>query len=162
VCEYCGCQAVAAIDLLTREHDEVVALISEIRAARAAADLDRVAELAGRIAEVLRPHTAVEEHGLFPLLAGEFPEQVAALEAEHRRIEAVLAEAAAGTPAGGDWPDRLIATLELLREHILKEQDGVFPAALTSLGGDDWDTVDGVRAGVGSRISSAAFLPPRR
>jgi hypothetical protein len=95
MCEYCGCQAIAAIDQLTREHDLVVNLIGEVRAARAAGDIDAVARLARDIAAVLGPHTVGEEHGLFPLLADEFPDQVAALEAEHRRIEVVLGEAAA-------------------------------------------------------------------
>jgi hypothetical protein len=36
--------------------------------------------------------------------------------------------------------------LYLLREHILKEQDGVFPAALISLGPDDWERIGQVRA----------------
>jgi hemerythrin-like domain-containing protein len=151
MCEYCGCQEVTAIGELTREHDQVVTLIAEVRGAGP----DRAAELARRMAAVLAPHTAVEEQGLFPLLAAEFPEHVAALEEEHRRIEAVLAEAAGGTPADPGWADRLAATLEVLREHILKEQDGVFPAALISLSGADWDAVDAVRARVGSLTPTA-------
>src|SRR5690349_7205485 len=146
MCEYCGCQAVTAIEELTREHDVVVAGIGRARSAYAAGDAARMAALARQIAVVLGPHTEVEEQGLFPLLAGDFPAHVAALRSEHRRIEAVLAEAADGTPADPAWPARLIATLDLLREHILKEQDGVFPAALTSLSGADWDAVDAVRA----------------
>jgi len=64
--EYCGCQAVTAIDELARE-----------------------------------------------------PDQAAALESEHRW----RAPAVAG-PAGGD--------ARRLAQSMLKEQDGVFPAALTS------------------------------
>jgi hemerythrin-like domain-containing protein len=109
-----------------------------------------MAELARQIAAILGPHTEVEERGLFPALAGDFPEQVAGLEAEHRRIEMVLGAAAAGTPTDPAWPDRLIATLHLLREHILKEQDGVFPAALAALGTSDWEAVDAVRSRVGT------------
>jgi hypothetical protein len=44
----------------------------------------------------------------------------------------------------------LLDTLEMLREHILKEQDGVFPAALAGLRNEDWQAVDAVRARVGS------------
>jgi hypothetical protein len=84
---------------------------------------------------VLGPHTEVEEHGLFPLLADDFPDHVAALEAEHRRAETVLAAASARTPADPDWPYQLMETLDVLRDHILYEQDGVFPAALTTLSG---------------------------
>src|SRR5690349_16752701 len=142
MCEYCGCQALTAIDELTREHDHVVNLIGGVRAAHHAGDVEAMAAVARQIAGVLGPHTEVEEHGLFPALADEFPAQVAALEAEHRRIEAVLAEASTGPPADVTWPRRLLDVLELLREHILKEQDGVFPAALASLRTADWDTID--------------------
>lgn len=153
MCEYCGCQSLTAIDELTREHDHVVNLIGEVRAAHAAADTPRMAAVARRIATVLGPHTEVEEDGLFPALADDFPDHVAALKAEHRRIEAVLAQA--GT-AGAGWPDRLIEVLDVLREHILKEQDGVFPAALTTLRGPDWAAVEAVRARVGSALTFPA------
>jgi hemerythrin-like domain-containing protein len=153
MCEYCGCQALAAIDELTREHDLVVNLIGDVRTAHAAADTGRMADLARQIAAVLHPHTQVEEHGLFPALAADFPDHVDALQGEHRRIEAVLAEAATGTPADPTWPRRLIDTLDLLRDHILKEQDGVFPAALATLRTEDWEVIDTLRAG------QAAALP---
>jgi hypothetical protein len=39
MCEYCGCQALTAIAELTWEHDEVVALISRVRAAHTAGDV---------------------------------------------------------------------------------------------------------------------------
>lgn len=152
MCEYCGCQAVTAIDDLTREHDLVVSLISEVRTAHAATDTARLAELARQITSVLEPHTYVEEHGLFPALAADFPDQVTALQADHRHIEAVLGEAAGGAPADPGWPGRLVETLDMLRDHILKEQDGVFPAALANLNPEDWDAVDAVRATVGTLL----------
>jgi len=99
MCEYCGCQAVTAIDELTREHELVVNLIGDVRAAHRDGDPSRMAEVARRIAAVLAPHTEVEEQGLFPALAGDFPDQIGILEQEHRQIEEVLAEAADGTPA---------------------------------------------------------------
>lgn len=155
MCEYCGCQALIAIDELTREHDLVVNLIGQVRAAQAATDVPRVAEVARQIAAILSPHTEVEEHGLFPALAGDFPDQVAALEAEHRRIEAVLAEAATSTPTDPTWPRRLLETLDMLRDHILKEQDGVFPAALANLATADWDAIDAIRARGGTLLPVA-------
>jgi len=152
MCEYCGCQALVPIDELTREHDLVLSLISQVRPARAGGDLPRMAGLAQRIAAVLGPHTQVEEQGLFPALADEFPDQIAALEAEHRRIEAVLAEAAAGPPEDPAWPGRLAETLAELRGHIFREQDGVFPAALASLRTEDWEAVEAARALAGSPL----------
>lgn len=155
MCEYCGCQSVAAIDELTREHELVVNLIGDVRAAYSDRDSPRMAEVARRMASVLRPHTEVEEHGLFPALSGEFPDRIQALEAEHRRIEAALEEAADGTPADPGWPGRFLVVLALLREHILKEQDGVFPAALVNLDTEQWEAVDAVRARVGSALTDA-------
>jgi hemerythrin-like domain-containing protein len=108
-----------------------------------------MAELAREITAVLGPHTEVEEEGLFPALAAVLPEKIATLEDEHRRIEAVLAEADGPFLADPTWPDRLIETLGLLREHILKEQDEVFPAALANLGIEEWEAVEAVRVRVG-------------
>ncbi|MFF7646094.1 hemerythrin domain-containing protein [Streptomyces canus] len=153
MCEYCGCQSLASIDELTREHDEVVRLISRLRSAQQSGDVARMAELAREIAAVLGPHTQVEEHGLFPAMAEDFPEQIAALEAEHRRIEVVLAEAADGTtPTDPAWPDRLMDAMAMLRDHILKEQDGVFPAALAGLSTEEWEYVEATRARAGSAL----------
>jgi hypothetical protein len=140
VCEYCGCQAINAIDELTREHDRVVDLIGAARAAHD--DVSRLAGLAQEILTILGPHTQVEEEGLFPALSADFPDHVATLHEEHRHIEGVLVATANGDPSG--LPD----ALDLLRAHILKEQDGVFPAALTTLRTADWDAVDAVRARV--------------
>ncbi len=152
MCEYCGCQALTSIEELTREHELVLNLIIDIRAARAGQDVPRMADLARRIAGVLGPHTQVEEGGLFPALAPEFPDQIAALQAEHERIDAVLGEASAGPPEDPGWPDRLAATLTMLRGHIFAEQDGVFPAALASLRTSDWEAVGAARARAGTLL----------
>jgi hypothetical protein len=42
----------------------------------------------------------------------------------------------------------LLGVLFLLREHILKEQDGVFPAALIALDPEQWERVEAVRTRV--------------
>lgn len=149
MCEYCGCRALTVIADLTAEHDRVVELIGRARTAHRSGDLSALAGIARNIRAVLGPHTAVEEQGLFPPLAAEFGGHVHALIAEHRHIETVLAEAAGGTPTDPAWPARLLATLHTLREHILAEQDGAFPAALSVLEPADWDAAAAVRARVG-------------
>lgn len=153
MCEYCGCQEIATIAELTREHDAVVAEIARVRACVRGGDAEGAAGVARRISGLLRPHTAVEERGLFPHLAHEFPEHIADLEREHREIEAVLAEAVLGTPRGLDWPIRLLGAMERLRDHILKEQDGLFPASLVVLDTQAWVAVEAVRACAGSALS---------
>ena len=156
MCEYCGCQALAPIGELTREHDLVLSLVCEVRAARDAGDRPQMAELASRIAAILGPHTEVEESGLFPPLAADFPDQIAILEAEHQQIATVLAEASLGPPEDSAWPDRLATALALLRAHIYKEQDGVFPAALATLRPADWEVMENIRTQVGSLLPSPA------
>jgi hypothetical protein len=111
-----------------------------------------MAQLASRIAAVLDPHAEVEERGLFPPLAADFPDQISILEAEHQEIATVLAESSLGPPEDPAWPDRLAAALALLRAHIHKEQDGVFPAALASLRTADWEAMEKIRARVGSLL----------
>jgi hypothetical protein len=68
-------------------------------------------------------------------------------------VEAVLAEVAGGvTPADPTWPDRLIEAMAMLRDHILKEQDGVFPAALANLSTEECEAVEATRAKAGSTL----------
>jgi hypothetical protein len=57
------------------------------------------------------------------------------------------------TPADPTWPDRLVEATAMLRDHILKEQDGVFPAALANLSTEEWAAVDATRARAGSTLS---------
>lgn len=147
MCEYCGCQTITAIKELTREHDEIADLIGDVHVAYQADDLAQMIMLSREIAAVLKQHTVVEEQGLFPVLAFDFPEQIAILEGEHRRIDAVLTEThRCQGRSDPSWPSRLIAVLTLLRQHMRKEQDGVFPAALSTLTAEQWDRLDSLQA----------------
>ena len=98
MCEYCGCQQIATIAELTREHDAVVALVGQIKAALPDRRRDDVVESCQQILAILAPHTVVEEDGLFPEMSAEFPDHISVLRAEHREIEKVLGEAADGFP----------------------------------------------------------------
>jgi hypothetical protein len=159
VCEYCGCQDISAIAELTREHDAVVAEIATVRVCVREGDTSGAAATARRIARILGPHTAVEEQGLFPHLVPEFPDHVAALERDHREIEAVLAPAAHGTPEDPQWPAELLAAMERLRDHILKEQDGLFPASLSILDEEAWASVETARHVAGSALVTEPSHP---
>ncbi len=156
MCEYCGCQQIAVIGELTREHEAVVALIGQIHSSLAGQHLEDVAASCRQISSILIAHTVVEEQGLFPEMADEFPDHIEALRSEHREIENVLGEAAGGLPDDPTWPDRLPGALFLLREHILKEQDGVFPAALAALDADQWERIEAVRAQLGAASTRLA------
>ena len=146
MCEYCGCQQIATIGELTREHDAAVELVGRIQSGLRDQRHGDVAEDCRQILVILAPHTVVEEEGLFPEMSEAFPDHIAALRSEHREVEKVLGEAADGFPDDPTWPERLTAVLHMLREHILKEQDGVFPAAVGALDADQWERIEGLRA----------------
>jgi hypothetical protein len=84
----------------------------------------------------------------------ENPEHVELLLGEYRLVHAVLNELAYETP-DGHWAQRLTEALHTLREHMAKEQDGLFPAAVTTLSTAQWEVAERVRSVVGSVLSPA-------
>lgn len=144
MCEYCGCQQNTVIAELTAEHDRLRELGHDLAGAVNAGDASLAAGTAGRMLAVLGPHTSVEESALFPVLATDFPDQLAQLVTEHREIEAALAELVSH-PAAAGWRRRTQLALAHLFDHILKEQDGVFPAALATLTTADWEALEQAR-----------------
>lgn len=155
MCEYCGCQSVDAIAQLTREHDELRAVAREATDAARAADRARAGRAAARLLTLLRPHTEIEERGLFPAMAADFAEHVASLRDDHRRLEQTLT-AVASRAEETDWAAQLETAVTELFTHILREQDGLFPASLAVLTSSDWDALDQVRAQVLARAPAAA------
>lgn len=139
MCEYCGCQTIPAIADLTREHEQIRDLARE---AIVGADEAATVGAVRRLLTVLRPHTRVEEEGLFPAMRREFAGHVRALTGEHREVQDLLGAFLADP--GERRP--LQQAVGLLFEHILREQDGLFPASLAMLSAADWDRVDAVRA----------------
>ena len=103
MCEYCGCQEVPAIAQLTVEHDEIRAVAREAGRAGHSEDHGAAVAAAQRLLELLEPHTAIEERGLFPAMAGEFAEHTSSLVADHRRIEDALADLASSTGPSEGW-----------------------------------------------------------
>jgi hemerythrin-like domain-containing protein len=140
MCEYCGCQQNDVIAELTAEHDRLRELGHDLTAAANAADFPAAGRLATQMRTVLGPHAQVEEAALFPALEADFGDQLARLVAEHRDIDTALSELVSGEQQPG-WQLRTQLALAHLFDHILKEQDGVFPAALATLTSADWDAV---------------------
>ena len=153
MCEYCGCQNVEVIARLTSEHDQLRNVGHDLAKAADAGDLAVARPLARAMRDLLGPHTEVEERGLFPALAGEFGDQLDQLSQEHREIDAVLTDLAGDAPAA-TWPAAAQRVLAQLFDHILKEQDGVFPAALAVLTPAEWEAVETVRRGVDREVEA--------
>lgn len=156
MCEYCGCQNVPAIAALTAEHDELRAVARDAAAAARSGDRTAAAAAARQLLTLLHPHTQIEEQALFPAMAGEFAEHVASLLDDHHRIGHALAVIADPADARATWVQDLAAALAELFTHILREQDGLFPATLSVLTPADWDHLDQVRTEVTGQTGTPA------
>ena len=141
MCSYCGCRAITVIGQLTSEHEAIINATGLLSRAAAAGDAAAEQTAAGVVSALLEPHTVREEVGLFAELRGdpEFTSAIDSLCAEHRELDSLLT-----LVSGRDL--RAAAALEtLMRHHIDREENGIFPAAAVALDGTAWDRIQ-VRA----------------
>ncbi len=139
MCHYCGCREIPLLRDYIAEHERV---INHGGAAVRALDQGDPAGAHAKVAlmyDELRAHWQGEEDGLFAVMMADelFAEHITPLIAEHREL-ATLLESVDLTFAADQ--DRFRAAFDELYEHIAKEEDGLFPASLTALDGDAWDT----------------------
>jgi hemerythrin-like domain-containing protein len=89
----------------------------------------------------LRRHVQREEDGIFRALrsSGEFLDEVDALEGEHGALEKAIAALDAETP---DFPAAVTRLLDDLAVHIDREDYGIFPVSVVTLGAAGWTIVD--------------------
>jgi hemerythrin-like domain-containing protein len=146
MCGYCGCESIEAIGRLMREHVDIINATGALRRAATTGDGARVRDAVAALRGLLDPHTTVEENGLFAVLAedAEFTEHVRGLCAEHLTLADLLYRVDAGEHG-------LVPALEqLLRTHIDREENGLFPAAAIALGGPQWERVAAATTAAGS------------
>lgn len=137
MCSYCGCESIEVIGRFMSEHVDLVNATGVLRRAIAAADPAAVRAAASALAGVLTPHTVAEESGLFAVMARdeEFSDHIGRLCSEHEQLDAALAAI-----ADGAWEQ--FPTFErALRDHIDREDNGLFPAAAIAFAGPEWDEV---------------------
>ncbi|MDA4110842.1 hemerythrin domain-containing protein [Mycolicibacterium holsaticum] len=121
------------------EHAHVLNLGGEAVRAINRGDLPTARDRLAAMAEELRSHFRGEETGLFAVMMSTddlFAQHIEPLVREHRELEALLATV---DIAGAEGQQAIRDAVEHLFEHTRKEEDGLFPAALTSLDGDQWD-----------------------
>ena len=138
MCNYCGCREFPLIGRLTAEHEEIAEAAGRLRTAIVKGHPETLAQF-DTLVDLLVPHTAAEETGLFAELRaeGSMAEAVDRLCAEHADIHGVLK---AVDRAGPDW-GTVLAALDRLRRHIDNEEHGLFPAAVITLPIAAWDRV---------------------
>lgn len=129
--------------VLEREHEAALAELARLeRAALAlredpasAPDRATVRDVLVVLQTAVRQHNETEERALFPLLGGEVPTEV--FEAEHRSLWALeqeLAGLVAGDGAGARVAAVALEIAALLRGHIERENEVLFPIARARLG----------------------------
>lgn len=135
MCDHCGCREITPIGRLMAEHEDLLRLAGEARAALRAGDEATARAVIADLAALLHPHTEAEERGLFAVMGrrAEFAGHIAGLEAEHAGLAARL--------AGPLGRAEITGICDRLSDHIQAEEYGLFPAALASLSGDDWEAV---------------------
>jgi hemerythrin-like domain-containing protein len=140
MCEYCGCRQIAPLAELMDAHLALLDDAGEIRRALSHQEPVRAAALLGQFAEALDRHVRREEDGVFRALRdlGEYGDEVGELEDEHRDLHARITGLDMSDPGAHDALGRLFADLT---DHIDKEDLGIFPVSVVSLGSTGWDTV---------------------
>ncbi|MBC9714392.1 hemerythrin domain-containing protein [Streptomyces sp. TRM66268-LWL] len=138
MCHYCGCRDIPLIKEFIAEHERVTDAAGDAGRALDRGDAERARELVGVMARELTAHWAGEENGLFRVMREdpEYADYIAALEREHRELAALLPALDLADPADVRKLREAIGELHL---HIAKEEDGLFPASLTALSGEDWN-----------------------
>lgn len=141
VCEYCGCRQVEPIAELMDEHLELLEIAGDLRRDLLEGAPSRAATRREELVALLTRHTGVEEAGVFAALKaqGDYADEVEVLEGEHLSLDRAAASLDLGSPAAVDELDRLVHELT---EHIDKENLGIFPVAVVTLGATGWDIVD--------------------
>lgn len=138
MCHYCGCREIPLIKEFIAEHESVTDMAGGALRALDSGDRDSAAELVARMGRELRAHWQGEEQGLFAVMSGdaEYAGYIDALVREHRELAAFLDRV---DLSRAEDVVRLREAVDELYHHIAKEEDGLFPASLTALSGDEWD-----------------------
>ena len=141
MCDHCGCRGVEAIRELMDEHTALVDESSGVRQALQSGDRAVSMTLLAELVPRLERHVRREEDGIFRALrdSGEFLDEVDALKGEHNEFEKAIA---ALDPEARDFPAVVSTLLDDLAAHIDREDYGIFPVSVVTLGASGWSTVD--------------------
>ncbi|TXS05692.1 hemerythrin domain-containing protein [Streptomyces sp. col6] len=138
MCHYCGCREIPLIKEFIAEHESVTDTAGAALRALDDGDHELVGPLVARMERELLAHWRGEEQGLFAVMSAdpEYAGYIDALVREHRELGAFLRGIDLGR---AEDVVRLREAVDELHHHIAKEEDGLFPASLTALSGDEWD-----------------------
>lgn len=137
MCSYCGCESVEVVGRFMSEHVDIINATGDLRRATEAGERAVVRDAVATVRALLDPHAEAEEAGLFTVLAedAEFTDHVRGLCREHVALHQLLDRVDAGSHT-------LFPVFEkMLRAHIDREENGLFPAAAIAFAGPEWERV---------------------
>jgi hemerythrin-like domain-containing protein len=125
---------------LMDEHLALLELAGEVRRHISRRDPEAAREALMGLERLLDDHVRREERGVFAAMKaqGEFADAVLDLESEHLSFADALGSL---DPLSPDFGDRVRLLLEELSAHIDKENLGIFPVTVVTLGASGWDLV---------------------
>ena len=167
MCEYCGCREVEPIGELMDEHSALMDEAHQLRQALGHGDQPLALAMLTRLVGHLTRHVRREEAGVFSALRdkGEFLDELAELEAEHREFDQTVS---ALVPSDPGFVAAVTRLLDGLGEHVEREDLGIFPVSVVTLGAAGWEVVDRARVespsflldpGVSADVSAPAATP---
>jgi hemerythrin-like domain-containing protein len=123
--------------------DEHLALLDDagdVEKALRHVERERVVALLERLRLHLAEHVRREEDGVFAALtdADEFTDEIEDLTQEHRELDEFLRTVDPDDPM---FSERVRKMFAHLGEHIDREDLGIFPVSVVTLGAAGWDTV---------------------
>jgi hemerythrin-like domain-containing protein len=135
------------IELLGKQHQEVLAQLAEVERRLQGGDHAAAAGLAAYLQREVIQHFALEEQALFPVLArhlGQTEGPLAVMNSEHASFRELLGSLDAAVRARDPGREESCAheIIDLLRSHIAKEDQVLFPMALQLLRPDEQCEVD--------------------
>jgi hypothetical protein len=141
MCEHCGCREVPPVGELMDEHSALMDEAHYVREALASGDNVLAMSRLTRLACHLDRHVRREETGIFRALRdkGEFLDELSELEAEHRQFDEVVAGLDAGS---ADFAAAVLRLFDDLGAHVEREDLGIFPVSVVTLGAPGWRLVD--------------------
>ncbi|GAA2137098.1 hypothetical protein GCM10009844_03850 [Nocardioides koreensis] len=158
MCEHCGCRGVPPIAELMDEHLALLDEAHRVRRALGASDREGAFARLGDLVRHLAAHVRREEDGIFAALRadGEFVDEVDRLEGEHRGFDAAIA---ALDVDAADLEARVSRLFRELDDHVERENLGIFPVSVVTLGATGWELVDRAHAETPTFLSDRSAAP---
>jgi hemerythrin-like domain-containing protein len=159
MCEHCGCREIEPIAELMDEHYALIDEGHQVRRAMSVGDRATALTHLESLVRHLDRHVRREEVGIFAALRAqdEFLEEVDQLEKEHRSFDEAISDL---DPEGPEFERMVSDLLHDLDQHVDRENLGIFPVSVVTLGEQGWAMVEEARTAHPTFLPTGSEPPP--